>query len=156
MNNAAVELRYIYYIVCCHILSCWCIFFEYCNSIYIILILIILYAPGRCNLSFNKVCGKAANNNVVCQVADHVSVNCWLSRRSICFSRLLFRTSSSSHPRAVMRLFLVRRSALQLLQSILMLDSYRDPATDYSPACIPAFWLFMNHGIHMYMYCATY
>jgi len=144
MNNAAVELRYIYYIVCCHILSCWCIFFEYCNSIYIILILIILYAPGRCNLSFNKVCGKAANNNVVCQVADHVSVNCWLSRRSICFSLLLFRTSLSSHPTAVMRWCVVRRSALQLIQSILMSDSYRDPLTDCSPASSPAFHQFRN------------
>ena len=143
-----IIVRPIYYIVSCHVFSRWCIFFEDCIFIYVILILIILSAPGRRNFAF--IAAKQLIITFLCQVADHVSVNCWLSRRSICFSLLLSRTSSLSHPRAVMRWCVVRMSALQLLRSILMFDSYHDPVTDYSPACIPAFSLFMNHGIFMY------
>ena len=59
-----IIVRPIYYIISCHVFSRWCIFFEYCIFIYVILILIILSAPGRRNLAFSKVCSKAGNNNV--------------------------------------------------------------------------------------------
>jgi len=80
---------------------------------------------------------------LLCQAADHVSVNCWLSRRSIYFSLLLSRTSSSSHPTAVTRLSVVRRSAWRLFQKILTFSSYHDRVTKCFSTRSSAFQLFI-------------
>ena len=129
------------------VLSCWYISFEYCIFISNYCSNIVInhsLLQGDVTWHLTKFAANQLMITLFCQVADHVSVNCWLSRRSICFSLLLFRTSLSSHPTAVMRWCVVRRSALQLIQSILMSDSYRDPLTDCSPASSPAFHQFRN------------
>ena len=66
---------------------------------------------------------------LLCQAADHVLANCWLSRRSTCFSLLSSRTSSSSRPMAVTRFPAARRWTSWFLRSTLLFDLYRDHTT---------------------------
>jgi len=106
-----------------------------------------LFIPGQLILTLPLL---------LCQGADPVLANCWLSRRFICFLLLSSRTSSSSHPRAVMRSCLMRGLALQLLQSIILFDSYRDHANNTLPACSSAFQYCVNNRIYyiIFIMCA--
>ena len=88
----------------------------------------------------------------ICQAVGRVLVNCWVSRKFICFLLLSFRTSSSSHQRALTRLPMTRMLAWLFLQSIILFDLYRDHTNNSLPACCSAFTALWIIAFTIYLY----